>query len=125
MRPFYRWVNNHILPTPNNASTTPKDISLTAHEVQDVSAGAHVTALSLTKTGDALADVKLMLPWLLNSLGAPLWVIGWLVPLREALALLPQLVFAHWIERFAVRKWLWSLGSVIQGISVFLMGCRR
>ena len=123
MQPFYRWVNNRFLPKQINNSSAPKDISPSAHQQQDVSAGAHVVALSLTKTGDALADVKLMLPWLLNTLGAPVWFIGWLVPIREALALLPQLAFAHWIEGFSKRKGLWSLGSVIQGIAVFLMGC--
>ena len=123
MKPFYRWVNNQLLPEEVNKSSAPKDISSAAHEQQDISAGAHVVALSLTKAGDALADVKLMLPWLLNSLGAPVWFIGWLVPLREALALLPQLVFAHWIEGFRLRKGLWSFGSVIQGLAIFLMGC--
>ena len=123
MKPFYRWVNNRLLPEEVSKSSSPQDISSTAHQQQDISAGAHVVALSLTKAGDALADVKLMLPWLLNSLGAPVWFIGWLVPLRESLALLPQLIFAHWIEGFPLRKGLWSFGSVIQGLAIFLMGC--
>ncbi|MBA57258.1 MAG: MFS transporter [Pseudomonadales bacterium] len=123
MKSFYRWVNDHILPSEINTSSSPKDISPSAYQQQDISAGAHVVALSLTKAGDALADVKLMLPWLLHTLGAPVGFIGWLVPLREALALLPQLLFAHWIEGLSKRKGLWSLGSVIQGITIFLMGC--
>ncbi|MEE2731688.1 MAG: MFS transporter [Pseudomonadota bacterium] len=123
MKRFYRWINHRLLPKAINTSSKPQDISPTAYEKQDVSAGVHVVALSLTKAGDALADVKLMLPWLLNALGAPVWFIGWLVPLREALALLPQLILAHWIQRFPRRKGLWSLGSIVQGLAIVLMGC--
>ncbi len=123
MKSFYRWVNDRLLPPEINTSDSPKDISPAAHAQRDQSAGIHVVSLSLTKAGDALADVKLILPWLLNSLGAPVWFIGWLVPIREALALLPQMIIANWIRGFSRRKWLWSLGSMAQGLAVLMMGC--
>ena len=54
----------------------------------------HVVALTLTKSADGLVDAKLVLPWLLGALGAPAFFVGLLVPIREAGALLPQLVIA-------------------------------
>lgn len=120
MKRFYEWVNNHCLPAEQSYSA-PRDISEHAHSNRSHSAGAHLIALSLAKASDALADIKIVLPWLLTALGAPAFFIGWLVPLREALTLLPQLLIAHWIRRFAQRKMLWSLGGLIQGLSILLM----
>ncbi|MCB1570526.1 MAG: hypothetical protein KDI72_05685, partial [Xanthomonadales bacterium] len=48
-----------------------------------------VVAQALSKTGDVLADPKVVLPWLLGAVGAPAFLLGLLVPLRESLALLP------------------------------------
>jgi len=79
----------------------------------------HVTALSLTKIADGLINPKLVLAWLLNSVGAPGSLIGLLVPVREAGALLPQLVLARWVESSARRKWFWVAGSLIQGTAAF------
>ena len=52
----------------------------------------HFTALSLTKVADGLINPKIILSWLLSTLGAPGYLIGALVPVREAGALLPQLI---------------------------------
>jgi hypothetical protein len=81
----------------------------------------HVIALAATKTGDGLADPKLVLSWLLVNLGAPAFLIGWLVPVREAGALLPQLVTAAKIRSLPERKWVWVGGSLIQGVAVLGM----
>lgn len=75
----------------------------------------HVVALSLTKVGDSLIDPKLVLSWLLTALGAPGVVIGALVPVREAGALLPQLALAQRVERAAQRKRIWAAGALVQG----------
>jgi len=82
----------------------------------------HVASLALTKTGDGLADPKIVLSWLLGTLGAPAYLIGTLVPIREAGALLPQLFTAAGIRSLPRRKWAWAAGSVVQGISVIVMG---
>ncbi len=81
----------------------------------------HVISLSLTKTGDGLVDPKLVLSWLLGALGAPAYLIGLLVPLRESGALLPQLFVAGHIRALPQRKWVWALGSLIQGLCVIGM----
>lgn len=78
----------------------------------------HVASLSLTKTGDGLIDPKLVLSWALNSVGAPQSAIGLLVPLRESLAMLPQIVEAAWLKGVAVRKFIWAAGSAIQAAAI-------
>ena len=42
-----------------------------------------VLAQALSKTGDALADSKVVLPWLLGAVGAPVFLIGLPVPVRD------------------------------------------
>lgn len=81
----------------------------------------HLSALTLTKTADGLIDPKLVLAWLLNAIGAPGYLVGVLVPVRESGALLPQLLLARLIERSSVRKHFWAAGSALQGIAAFGM----
>ncbi len=99
-----------------------KDIPDAACREQPRNYLIHVASLVATKTGDRLAGPKLVLAWLLTSLGAPAWMLGWLVPIRESLALLPQLVVARYLRAVPVRKWFWVGGSVLQGVAVMLMG---
>jgi len=73
----------------------------------------------LTKIGDALINPKVTLPWILQSLGAPTFLVGWLVPIREAGSLLPQLAIASYIRKLPIRKWTWIVGSVLQAIAMF------
>lgn len=81
-----------------------------------------ILAQALSKTGDVLADPKVVLPWLLGMVGAPVFLIGLLVPVRESLSLLPQIIIGSIIRRFAVRKWFWVLGSLIEGSCIVAMG---
>ncbi len=81
----------------------------------------HIIALSMTKTSDGLIDPKLVLSWLLTTLGASSFWVGLLVPVREAGALLPQLFIAEWVRRRPIRKWVWAAGSLVQGLSVLGM----
>jgi MFS family permease len=77
----------------------------------------HMVSLSMTKVADGLIDPKLVLSWLAGALGAPAAVTGLLVPIREAGALLPQIVLAGWVESLSHRKWAWVIGSAGQGIA--------
>lgn len=74
----------------------------------------------LTQLGDALVNPKVILPWVMNVVGAPLFMTGLLVPIREAGALIPQLVIASFVRRIAVRKWVWITGSI--GCAITVMG---
>ncbi|MGJ5620247.1 MFS transporter [Sulfitobacter sp. MF3-043] len=76
----------------------------------------HIASLSMTKIADGLIDPKLVLAWLLTSLGAPAVYAGALVPIREAGALLPQMLLAKAVQSMTRRKWAWVLGSAGQGI---------
>ena len=77
----------------------------------------HVVSLTLSKSSDGLIDPKLVLSWLLTHLGAPAYLIGALVPVREAGALLPQLLTAKKIRELPRRKLAWALGALVQGLS--------
>ncbi|MEO1642039.1 MAG: MFS transporter [Pseudomonadota bacterium] len=94
-----------------------KDIPDSACDHQPGNFLTHVVSLSATKTADGLIDPKLVLSWLLTALGAPAAIIGLLVPVREAGALLPQLFTAAGLRRLPQRKWAWAAGSVVQGLS--------
>lgn len=81
-----------------------------------------LSARILTKLGDQISSPKVVLPWLLATVGGPAWAVGWLVPVRESGSLLPQLVAAALLRRRPVRKHWWVAGSVIQGAAVGAMG---
>jgi hypothetical protein len=84
----------------------------------------HAASLAMTKTADGLIDPKLVLSWLLVHLGAPVFFVGLLVPVREAGALLPQMPLAHWLQGVTVRKWIWVAGSAVQGLAALaIMAC--
>lgn len=72
--------------------------------------------------GDALINPKVTLPWIMQSVGAPLYLLGWLVPIRESGSLLPQLIIAHFIYKIKTRKWVWVAGSIFQSFCVAVIG---
>lgn len=80
-----------------------------------------VTSTFLTKTADTLANPKITLTALLQSLGAPVQLISLLVPLRESGALLPQVWLAGFVLRAQRIAPLYSMGTLIQGLAAFGM----
>jgi MFS family permease len=48
-------------------------------------------------------------------------MLGLLVPLRESLALLPQLAVGQWIREHPIRKGFWITGSLMQAAAVLAM----
>jgi hypothetical protein len=73
---------------------------------------------SLTKLGDALASPKTTLAWLVTAVGAPGWVLGYLVPLRESGSMVPQLILGGRIRRLPIRKWVCVASNVLQGACI-------
>ena len=73
-----------------------------------------------SKLAEQVASAKVVLPWLLSTMGAPAYIIGLLLPLRQAGTLLPQLIISGQMRRFEVRKWFWVLSAIIQAL--MLMG---
>lgn len=76
----------------------------------------------LTKLGDALASPKTTLAWLCTALGAPAFVLGMLVPVRESGSMIPQLFIGGHIRRLPLRKWVWVAGSIGQFICISALG---
>jgi len=99
-----------------------RDIPEAACDEQPGNFSAHLFSLALTKIGDGLSDPKIILAWLLQALGAPAFMAGFLVPIREAGALLPQLFIAAYIRSLRRRKFVWAAGSAVQGAAVLGMG---
>lgn len=108
----------YALATGDEDARVCRDISDTQCRDQPANFFLHLPALIANKAGDELASAKLALPWLLGAIGAPVWMLGMLVPLREALALLPQLAVAGWMRQVPRRKWFWSGGAAVQGVAV-------
>lgn len=77
----------------------------------------HIWSLGASKLADGLIDPKLVLSWLLTHLGAGAFWVGLLVPVREAGALMPQLLVTPVISRAKLRKYFWAGGAVVQGAS--------
>ncbi len=80
------------------------------------------TSQVLTKLADELSSAKTVLPWLLASLGAPAFWIGFLVPIRESGSLLPQLVIAGAVRKKPYRKRVWVFGALLQALALLGMG---
>jgi hypothetical protein len=82
-----------------------------------------VTGLSFNKLADLLISAKTTLPALLIILGAPAWMVGWLVPIRESGALLPQVLISMYLRNNAARYKVWRVGICIQIASVVGILC--
>ncbi|MFI2819293.1 MFS transporter [Vreelandella piezotolerans] len=81
----------------------------------------HLLASLGNKLADELSSARLVLPWLLGIIGAPVWMVGLLVPIREAGALLPQLFVAGFIRLKPQRKWVWVAGATLQAVTAALL----
>ncbi len=99
-----------------------RDLPESACREQPRNYSLHVLSLSLTRVGEGLADTKLVLAWLLDAIGAPTWAIGLLVPVRESLAMLPQLLISTRIRRLGIRKTVYVAGCVVQGVAIVGFG---
>jgi hypothetical protein len=73
-------------------------------------------AQTLTKLADELSNAKTVLPWLLGAVGAPVALVGFLVPIRESGSLLPQLFIAAAVRSRPKRKNVWMFGGVLQAL---------
>ncbi len=71
-----------------------------------------------SKLAEQLASPGLVLPWLLAALGAPAVVAGYLLPIKQAGSLLPQLAIAARIRAAPLRKWYWAGAGLIQALAL-------
>ncbi len=80
-----------------------------------------LAAKTLTNLGDVLSSPKTVLTWVLGAVGAPTAIIAMLVPIRESLSMLPQLMLGGWIRHRPLRKPIWLVGSILQAMAI--LGC--
>ncbi len=99
-----------------------RDLPESACRAQPHNYGVNVVSLCLARVGEGLADAKLVLAWLLDAIGTPTWALGLLVPVRESLAMLPQLVISASIRRLPIRKTVYVFGCIVQGAAIIGFG---
>ncbi len=98
-----------------------KDISDDACRVVPGNFFLQVLTQFLTKLGDAIANPKTILAWMLSALAAPGVFTAFLVPIRESGSLIPQLIIASYIRLQAIRKWTFVVGCIFQAVAVLAM----
>ena len=98
-----------------------RDIDENACQVVPGNFLLQVVTQFFTKLGDAIANPKTILAWMLSALGAPAVFTAFLVPVRESGSLIPQLVIASYVRRQPIRKWTFVIGCVLQALAVFGM----
>jgi hypothetical protein len=74
-----------------------------------------------TKLAEQLAGPNLVLPVMLASIGAPIYLVALLMPIKQAGSLIPQLAVAGRIRAVRLRKWFWTAAGSIQSLSLLLM----
>jgi MFS family permease len=80
-----------------------------------------ISISSCTKLADLLISAKTTLPWLVNSLGAPAWIISLLVPIRESGSLIPQWPLKQRTQHIENRVLIWRWGIVVQGFAIGML----
>ena len=97
--------------------------SIPAESCQEVpwNFAANVCNGAASKLAEQIAGPNLILPWLFQLIGAPVWMFGFLMPIKQSFSLLPQMLVAGWIRRIARRKWVWVGATVLQVFCLLLM----
>ena len=82
---------------------------------------ANVGNGAASKLAEQVAGPNLILPWLFQLLGTPVWMFGFLMPIKQSFSLLPQMVVAGQIRRLPRRKWVWVSSGIFQAACLLLM----
>ena len=82
---------------------------------------ANVGNGAASKLAEQVAGPNLILPWLFQLLGAPVWMFGFLMPIKQSFSLLPQMIVAGLIRRLPQRKWVWVGAGLFQALCLLLM----
>ncbi len=113
---FYSLVNNE------EDARICKDISDDACRYVPINFFLIIVSNTLTKLGDAIGNPKTVLAWLMSYVNAPLYLISFLVPIRESGSMLPQIFIASFVRKKPIRKYVWVIGSILQFISMAGIG---
>ncbi|MCH8523091.1 MAG: MFS transporter [Balneolales bacterium] len=77
---------------------------------------------SSTKLAEEIISPGVTLPWILSAIGAPAFMAGLLVPIKNAGSLMPQLLVSGKIRAFPIRKYFWGGAALVQALCMLLMG---
>lgn len=115
---------NRLYDKINNESSQRvcKGITQEACEYTPVNYFIILLSTTLTKLGDTLSNPKTVLAWVMNYVNAPVYLIGFIVPIRESGSMLPQIFLTNYIKQFKKRKYLWVVGSILQFLSIVSIG---
>lgn len=80
-----------------------------------------LAAGALQSAGDQVVNAKTVLPWLLQAVGAPVALVGLLVPIRESGSMLPQAALTPWVLARPRRARVWMAGATGQGLATLAM----
>jgi hypothetical protein len=71
------------------------------------------------KLADLFTSPKTTLPWLINAVNGPSWLISLLVPVKESGSLLPQaFINTFFLSRYESRTGLWRIGASLQAVGI-------
>jgi hypothetical protein len=92
--------------------------------VKEIPLNFFITLISyfFNKLADSIANIKVIIPWIMQTLNVPIFLISFLVPLRESGSLLPQIIIATFIKKLPIRKYIWSIGTFLQALSMIGVG---
>lgn len=76
----------------------------------------------ITQISDVLSSTKTILVWVMNGLGAPVFLTALLVPIRESGSMLPQVFLVKFFSQRSKRLPLWIMGARIQAASLIIIG---
>lgn len=80
-----------------------------------------VLANAMQNIADQAAKASTVLPWVIAATGAPGWMTGLLVPIRESGSMLPQAAMQPWVRSRRTRAGIWIAGAIGQAVGVALI----
>ncbi|SHI99833.1 MFS-type transporter involved in bile tolerance, Atg22 family [Arenibacter nanhaiticus] len=99
-----------------------KDIDESACEYTPKNYFLILLSNTFSKLGDTLSNPKTVLAWVMSYVNAPVYLISFIVPIRESGSMLPQLIIASYIRTKEKRKWVYVIGAVLQFLSMVAIG---
>jgi hypothetical protein len=110
-----------IRSTDDDSDRSCRDIPPESCHQQEHNLRANTANGAASKLAEQIAGPNLVLPWLFHLIGAPVWLFGFLMPIKQTFSLLPQLMVAGQIRRLPVRKWVWVGCGLVQALCLMLM----
>ncbi len=110
-----------ILAGEDNLDRACKDIPTSACHHSGFNYRLNLLNGSFSKLAEQVSGPNIVIPWLLQMTGAPLWTMGLAMPIKQALSLLPQLIAAGYIRTLPMRKYVWTFAGMLQTICLLLM----